>query len=124
MDYATPRRNPNARFQAKLREVEADLARLRGAREQMVAAGLQAREVATELSAETFDNTSDDGVATVVCDGRGRVSRVVFDRTGYNGVNENQLCAAVLQARQRARELARRESRAVCADLSRGDDGR
>lgn len=118
-----PQRNPRSRFDAKLREVEEDLARLRGARERMVAAGAHAREVASELAADTVDHASEDGVATVTCDGRGKVAKVVFDKAGYNRVNENQLCASILQARHRARERARRESAAVGRDLSPGGPG-
>lgn len=118
MDYATPKRDPRSRFEAKLREVEEDLARLRGARELMVAAGAHARAVAGELAGDTIDHTSDDGVATVSCDGRGQVAKVEFDKAGYNRVDDKQLCASVLQARHRARERARRESAAVSRDLS------
>lgn len=119
MDYATAQPDRDSRFAAKLREVEDELARLRGARENMVAAGAHAREVASELAEDTIDNTSDDGVATVSCDGRGKVSKVVFDIAGYNRVSEKQLCASVLQARQRARERAHRDSAAVKRGLDK-----
>lgn len=123
MDHAVPQSDRRSRFEARLREVETELARLRGVRDTMVAAGARARELAAALAADTVASTSDDGVATVSCDGRGHVDTVVFDRAGYNRIDEKQLCDSVLQARYRARDRARRESAAVGRDLSRGEPG-
>ncbi|MGH8793881.1 MAG: hypothetical protein ACRDXX_14710, partial [Stackebrandtia sp.] len=61
------------RFQAKLRELEDDLAGLRGARERMVAAGVRFKAEFDDLAEETTSRTSDDGLATVTCDGQGEV---------------------------------------------------
>ncbi|HZE41085.1 MAG TPA: hypothetical protein VE172_19985 [Stackebrandtia sp.] len=98
-------------YAAKLREVEEHLARLRGARERMVAVGVGARQLDAELGTDTHARSSDDGLAIVACDGQGRVRRVELDGHGYDGVDDERLCAAVLQARRRARRVARAEAR-------------
>lgn len=115
MERVRPFSGAQSRFQEKLRTVEDDLARLRGARERMVSVGVKARMIADDINDELTSYTSEDGVATVTCDGRGHILRVVLDSAGYNKVDEQRLCAAVLQARQRARERARSDANRAAA---------
>ena len=116
MERVGSSRGAHTPFEAKLREVETELARLRGARENMAAVGIAARRHAEDIADDLTTDSSDDGIATVTCDGNGQVHRVVLDSARYNRVDENRLCAAVLQARQRARQRARRS--AVPADAA------
>jgi DNA-binding protein YbaB len=113
----TPAQIAHARFQARLREVEEDLARLRGARERMTAVGVRARERAAVSAAELTTRVSQDGLATVTCTGTGAVRAVQLDTARYNGADDDQLCAAVLQARQQARSAARQRSVHTDPDL-------
>ncbi|WP_415645899.1 YbaB/EbfC family nucleoid-associated protein [Stackebrandtia soli] len=108
MDQQESTEAARARFAAKLREVEDDLAMLRGARERMVAAGVVAQRQLDETTGTLISRTSEDGTATVVCNGLGKVQRVTLDETVYNKLGEQEVCDAVKQARQLARETARR----------------
>lgn len=114
-DRTREQASPDARFRAKLRELEDDLAGLKGARERMVAAGQRARRQLAEQTEKTASRSSDDGLATVTCDGRGRVREVTLDAARYAKTNERELSEAVLQARQRARAVTGGESKAAKA---------
>ncbi|MFD0559956.1 hypothetical protein FB566_0610 [Stackebrandtia endophytica] len=93
-------------FAAKLRAVEEDLAKLRGARERMSAAAARLRKATEETPKNLTARASDDGLATVQCTDTGAVHQVELDNTGYNKVSQDQLCQAVASARSHAREAA------------------
>ncbi|HIW63262.1 MAG TPA: hypothetical protein H9881_12455 [Candidatus Stackebrandtia excrementipullorum] len=110
-------------FAAKLRAVEDDLARLKGARERMNAAADRLR--ATERAAPTDLTTrsSPDGLATVSCRENGRVHLVEVDSDRYNKVSEKRLCQAVADARSYAREAALARSDVRRAALDKKGEG-
>lgn len=93
-------------FAAKLRSVEDDLARLRGARERMSVAAERLRAAEKASPAAVTSRSSADGLATVSCRENGRVHLVEVDSARYNKVSEQRLCQAVADARSQAREAA------------------
>lgn len=105
-------------YETRLRDVEADLARLRGAREQMIASTARTQRLLDELTDDLTERCDDDGLATVTCDGAGRILRIVLDSTRYARTDENRLRAAVLEARTRARDCARRAAVEAIRPLS------
>src|SRR5690606_34765293 len=115
MDRATSSSAAHARFAAKLSEVEEDLAKLRGAREEMLSVKTKAAAPPRTVDDdEVTSRSSDDGLAEVHIDAQGDVVKVDLDSAGYHGSDERDLCAAVLHARKRARShVMRRGFRAT-----------
>lgn len=115
MTREEPLPDAQSRFQAKLQEVEHDLARLRGARERMAQVGKQAHQLCEDLGAESTTQSSNDGLASVTCGGTGKVQRVVLDGSSYRQASAQQVCDSVLQARDLARDAARAEASSLAA---------
>lgn len=113
-------------FAAKLRAVEDDLARLKGARERMSAAADRLRTADKTVPKNLTSRSSGDGLATVSCRENGRVHLVEVDSTRYNKVSEKRLCQAVADARSQAREaaLARSDARRARRDQKGDRDAR
>ncbi|GAA4920125.1 hypothetical protein LX16_4631 [Stackebrandtia albiflava] len=97
----------DAGYAAKLRALEDDLAMLRGARERMSTAGARLRATVEAAKEKVYRSTSEDGLAEVECLGSGKVHRITVDSTRYNEVDEARLCEAVVEARTKARTIAR-----------------
>ncbi|HEY1174893.1 MAG TPA: YbaB/EbfC family nucleoid-associated protein [Phytomonospora sp.] len=103
----------NTETLARAAEVENLLGRLGTARRTMLAAAERAEDLREQIADERVEARSPDGLATVVCDGLGKVQRVELDTVRYNRATEEQLCAAVLTALS----LARGRAEEVAADF-------
>jgi DNA-binding protein YbaB len=77
---------------------------------------LEAVEVSIRDS--LVSGTSEDGVARVVCNGTGHVHEVRLEENLLAGLSAQQLCLAVIEARNIARDAARQ-----AASARRSEDG-
>ncbi|GLZ79763.1 hypothetical protein Afil01_45700 [Actinorhabdospora filicis] len=109
----------NAEMLERAAEVEGLLGRLSAARRSMLAAAERAEDVRERVADVRVAAGSPDGLATVTCDGRGKVQRVEFDSVRYNRATEDQLCAAVLAALARARRKAAESAAGIWRDFER-----
>jgi DNA-binding YbaB/EbfC family protein len=90
---------------------------------------VQARltQLQSELGNKTVTCSSGGGMVTVTADGRGRIRAVKIDRTVVdpNDVEmlEDLVCAAVLEAQQRAQQIAEEEMKKLSGGMKLGSLG-